>query len=418
MTSGVYTINSLCATPTFSPAAGTYTTAQSVTISTTTGGATIRYTTNGTTPSSTVGTVYSSPVSITATSTLQAIAYETGYTNSSVASGVYTIDLIPTNGLRIWLAADSISGGDLNGSTVATWPDLSGNGYNATQSTASYQPALVTNSLNGLPVVRFAANYSNNTYQYMTTAYTEQLNNFSAIVVYRDDGIVTFAEKLIDKDSSSGPTGFCMGRTGTKCQRSGAAMCWTWNSVVTATLTDGTPHVLSAVRSGTTSTSSTFTIFGDGLGVTPEAAAGGSTDSSPLGIGYANQAWQDGDDYTAYLGGDIAEIFVYDVALSSTDLQTVDTYLANKYGLTMTAICAAPTFTPAAGSYSSAQSVTISTTTGGATINYTTDGSTPSSTAGTVYSTPVTISATATLQAIAYETGLTNSYGDLGRLHH
>ena len=39
--------------------------------------------------------------------------------------------------------------------------------------------------------------------------------------------------------------------------------------------------------------------------------------------------------------------------------------------------CATPTFTPAAGTYSSAQSVTISTTTGGATIRYTTDGSTP-----------------------------------------
>ena len=68
-----YTINlneggggSTCATPTFTPVAGTYGSAQSVTISTTTGGATIRYTTNGTTPSSTVGTVYSSAVSITA----------------------------------------------------------------------------------------------------------------------------------------------------------------------------------------------------------------------------------------------------------------------------------------------------------------------------------------------------------------
>ena len=65
VTSGVYTINGACATPTFNPAAGTYTTSTSVTISTTTGGATIRYTTNGTTPSSTVGTVYSSAVSIT-----------------------------------------------------------------------------------------------------------------------------------------------------------------------------------------------------------------------------------------------------------------------------------------------------------------------------------------------------------------
>ena len=85
----VYTIQ--CATPTFTPAAGTYGAAQTVTISTTTGGATIRYTTNGTTPSSTVGTVYSSPVSITATSTLQAIAYESGMPTVPWPSGVYTI---------------------------------------------------------------------------------------------------------------------------------------------------------------------------------------------------------------------------------------------------------------------------------------------------------------------------------------
>ena len=56
-----------------------------------TGGATIRYTTDGSTPSATAGTVYSSAVSITATTTLQAIAYETGYADSAVASGVYTI---------------------------------------------------------------------------------------------------------------------------------------------------------------------------------------------------------------------------------------------------------------------------------------------------------------------------------------
>ena len=48
VTSGVYTIQ--CAAPTFTPAAGTYTAAQSVTISTTTSGATIRYTTDGSTP--------------------------------------------------------------------------------------------------------------------------------------------------------------------------------------------------------------------------------------------------------------------------------------------------------------------------------------------------------------------------------
>jgi hypothetical protein len=46
-----YTINlPVAATPTFSPAGGTYASAQSVTIGTTTPSATIYYTTNGSTP--------------------------------------------------------------------------------------------------------------------------------------------------------------------------------------------------------------------------------------------------------------------------------------------------------------------------------------------------------------------------------
>ncbi|HTR34899.1 MAG TPA: DUF2341 domain-containing protein, partial [Bryobacteraceae bacterium] len=69
----------------------------------------------------------------------------------------------------------------------------------------------------------------------------------------------------------------------------------------------------------------------------------------------------------------------------------------------------APAFSPAGGAYTSAQTVTISTTTPGASIRYTTDGSTPSETVGTLYSGPVTVSSALSLNAIAYRSGLIDS---------
>lgn len=91
--------SSTVATPTFSPAGGTYGSTQSVTITTATAGATICYRTDGTDPSAptpgTCGagsTTYSGPVNVSSTSTLKAIGTKSDMTNSSVASATYTID--------------------------------------------------------------------------------------------------------------------------------------------------------------------------------------------------------------------------------------------------------------------------------------------------------------------------------------
>ncbi len=80
-----------CETPTFSPVAGTYTEAQSVSISTATDGATIYYTTDGSAPT-TSSNVYSTPINVASTMTINAIAVKEGYDNSEMATATYTIE--------------------------------------------------------------------------------------------------------------------------------------------------------------------------------------------------------------------------------------------------------------------------------------------------------------------------------------
>jgi N-acetylneuraminic acid mutarotase len=69
---------------------------------------------------------------------------------------------------------------------------------------------------------------------------------------------------------------------------------------------------------------------------------------------------------------------------------------------------AAPTFNPAAGTYNAAQIVTISDATANATIYYTTNGTTPT-TSSTVYSGAITVSSTETIEAIAVASGYSAS---------
>jgi hypothetical protein len=70
---------------------------------------------------------------------------------------------------------------------------------------------------------------------------------------------------------------------------------------------------------------------------------------------------------------------------------------------------ATPTFSLAAGTYTNAISVSLGTTTTGATIRYTLDGTIPTASNGLVYSGSITISTSKTLKAIAYKTGWSNS---------
>jgi hypothetical protein len=100
VTTAAYTINPVAqvVAPVFTPAGGTYTGTQPVTIGTTTAGATIRYTTDGSTPTSSSGTVYSGAITVASTSTLKAIAYAASMTDSAVTTAAYTIQAASTGG--------------------------------------------------------------------------------------------------------------------------------------------------------------------------------------------------------------------------------------------------------------------------------------------------------------------------------
>ncbi len=83
----------IVSTPVFTPTAGVYTTPQSVTISCATSGASIYYTTNGSEPTD-ASSLYGGAIPVSATTTIKAKAYKTGFTASSVATATYNF---PTN---------------------------------------------------------------------------------------------------------------------------------------------------------------------------------------------------------------------------------------------------------------------------------------------------------------------------------
>lgn len=90
------TVIGTAASPTFTPAAGTYYGTQSVTLADTTPGAMIYYTTDGSTPStSSTSTLYSDPISVAASETITAIAVAPDYSNSPAVSAAYVISQLP-----------------------------------------------------------------------------------------------------------------------------------------------------------------------------------------------------------------------------------------------------------------------------------------------------------------------------------
>jgi hypothetical protein len=81
----------IAATPAISPASGTYTTAQLLTIDDATPGATIYYLLNGSAPA----VEYTGPIAMDSSASIEAIAGASGYANSEITTAAYTIQIPP-----------------------------------------------------------------------------------------------------------------------------------------------------------------------------------------------------------------------------------------------------------------------------------------------------------------------------------
>jgi hypothetical protein len=163
-----YVINlNVAPTPTFSPTGGTYTGAQSVTIGDSLSGANIYYTTDGTTPSasgcsstpSASATLYTGPITVSQSETLNAIATASGYCTSGVASAAYAINAAlsaPTINSNNGLSPSSVIAGasaftlTVNGTNFTSAATVLWNGtaltttyVSATQLTAAVSASLI-----------------------------------------------------------------------------------------------------------------------------------------------------------------------------------------------------------------------------------------------------------------------------------
>jgi hypothetical protein len=342
--------------PTFSPAAGSYTSAQSVTISDAASGAAIYYTTNGTTPT-TSSTLYTGAITVSASETLEAIAMAPGYLQSPVGSATYTIS-------SAFFGCPSGSG-----SCVDYFTGTSGTllpAYNSRWVLVGGVNAISTTGVNSAQV---------SAYNSAVYYYNGSVSDTSQIIAAPSSTTIGY-EKLACVRVSSGIPGYCVGFSAvssgnyTACyvmknfRYQGSGNCGT----VSATAA----HTLALVASGTSTV--TLSIYVDGV------AKGTVTDSS-------NPYTISGSGFGLQGDGTPAD-------------STVNEWQDYSGGLP----AATPTFSPVAGSYSSAQTVTISDTTPGAAIYYTTNGTAPT-TSSTIYSTPITVSASETVEAIATASG-------------
>ena len=349
----------------FSPAAGTFSSAQTVTLSDGDANANIYYTVDGSTPSAS-STLYSAPIKVGVSETIKAIAIDPSLSNSDIATAAYVIQ---AGGTTIDFANgfSSTTGLTMNGSVKASNDSrmqLTDGGLNEAGSVFWNTPiniqaftSVFTFQLSSAQANGFTFTIQNNSptalggdsaglgYQNIPNSVAIKFNFYNYNNEGSDStGFYTNGEAPVTPTVDISPSGIQLNS----------------DDGITATVTyDGTTLTLNLLD-----------------GVTGDKFTYSQAINIPQTVG-ANTA------YVGFTGGS--------GGLSASQKLTSWTY---------TTQALPPAFTPAAGTYGAAQSVALSSATSDAAIYYTTNGSTPSA-GSTQYSAPISVSASETIEAIA-----------------
>jgi hypothetical protein len=442
------------AAPTFSPAAGTYATTQSVTLSDSTAGAVIYYTTNGSAPT-TSSTVYATPISVTGSETIQAIAVAPNAQASAAAGAAYVIQAGGAS-INFGSGFPSVAGLTLNGNALN-----SNNQLQLTSTVGTYQAGSVfwtqpigiqtfttdfsfqqlsaqgdgfTFTIQGVGAKSLGASGSGLGYQNIAKSVAIKFDLYSnagegtdSTGVYTNGAVPTVP--AVDMTSSgvvlkSGDSMLAhVTYDGTTLSMNLQDLVTNKSFVLTQAI--NIPQVVGANAAyvGFTGSTGGLSATQKILSWTYNTQAPGPVTSSPVfspqpGSYSAPQSvtLSDGTPgaviyyttngtvpttassaYSGPIAVGAGTTTIEAMALASGSSQSGVVTATYVVGQSATAT---PTFSPAAGSYTTSQSVTLSDNTAGAVIYYTTDGTTPS-TSSTAYSSPITVAASETIKAIA-----------------
>ena len=371
--------NPKVATPTFSPAEGTYTSGQSVTISCATEGATIYYTTDGTDPT-TSSTQYTGAINVSTTTTIKAIAVLTDYDDSEVATAIYTINLNPTitaSPATVNINDDNTSGARTGFFTV-TGRNLSDNV--------------------GVNVLAGSGNFSRTTSD-QTWGFNYGTGSVDGTAYVTYDGKALSATGRVDARNNQ-----------------------TGDTVNVNYLYTGNIYIMGTVNSTGWATNNGVLMDRDASGNYSKTLTLLDSGDGHAYISFTKALAEDADDWDAIAGDRFGPAsdgnwgFQEQFVNEPCDLDTTGGYWSIKMPagewvvsinpstntFTLVPHVSAPVFSPEGGRYETAQEVEITCTNGDAHIYYTTDGTAPSANNGTLYTGPITVSAeSTTINAIA-----------------